>query len=103
MNNGTMSSAQQSQAERESLMTEVQIRPPPPTGATVAKHKQPTSWLKDHLCQNRLTFGLCLSLLLAIVVVMSLLFLYALHTRLRSEREQPEDILRSATLCFAAL
>lgn len=85
-----MASVPVSLGEHESLMTEVQIRSPSTATATTmttTKHKKPTNWLKAYLCQNKMTFGLCLSLLLAITIVMSLLFLYALHTRLRPERK----------------
>ncbi len=71
--------------EHDCLMMEVQIRP---TQTSTKKHKHPTNWLKAHLYQNKLTFGLCLSLLLAIAIVISLLFLYILHTRIRPQRKQ---------------
>jgi hypothetical protein len=71
--------------EHDCLMTEVQIRS---TQTTTKKHKHRTNWLKAHLYQNKLTFGLCLSLLLAIAIVISLLFLYILHTRIRPPRKQ---------------
>jgi len=71
--------------EHDCLMTEVQIRS---TSTSSKKHKNPTNWLKAHLCQNKLTFGLCLSLLLALAIVISLLFLYILHIRIRPQRKQ---------------
>jgi hypothetical protein len=80
MNNGNMSSVPLPSGEHDCLMTEVQIRPTT-TSSSSKKHKHPTSWLKAHLCQNKFTFGLCLSLLLAIAIVISLLFLYILRTR----------------------
>ncbi|CAF4361198.1 unnamed protein product [Adineta steineri] len=90
MNNGLMNSVSSpplSSSEQDCLMTEVQIRTPATTTTTtVKKHKHPASLLKAHLCQNKLTLGLCLSLLLAIAIVISLLFLYILHTRIRQER-----------------
>ncbi|CAF0910418.1 unnamed protein product [Adineta steineri] len=84
----SVSSPPLSSSEQDCLMTEVQIRTPATTTTTttVKKHKHPASLLKAHLCQNKLTLGLCLSLLLAIAIVISLLFLYILHTRIRQER-----------------
>lgn len=73
--------------EHDCLMTEVQIRSPT-TSSSSTKHKHPTNWLKAHLCQNKFTFGLCLSLLLSIAIVICLLFLYILHTRIRKERKK---------------
>ncbi|CAF0755640.1 unnamed protein product [Rotaria sordida] len=87
MNNGNMNSVPLpsiASGEHDCLMTEVQIRS---TSTSSKKHKHPKNWLKAHLCQNKFTFGLCLSLLLAIAIVISLLFLYVLHRRVRSERE----------------
>jgi hypothetical protein len=93
MNNGTMNSVPLpalTSGEHDCLMTEVQIRP---TVTSPKKHKHPINWLKAHLCQNKLTFGLCLSLLLAIAIVISLLFLYILHKRIRPERKQKQNLL----------
>lgn len=74
--------------EHDCLMTEVQIRPPVTSSSSSSKkHKHPINWLKAHICQNKLTFGLCLSLLLAIAIVISLLFLYILHKRIRPDRK----------------
>ncbi len=87
MNKGTMTSVplpSLPSGEHDCLMTEVQIRSTPTSSK---KHKHPTNWLKAHLCQNKLTVGLCLSLLLAIAIVNSLLFLYILHTRIRPARK----------------
>ncbi|CAF4083250.1 unnamed protein product [Rotaria magnacalcarata] len=70
--------------EHNCLMAETQIRSP---STSTKKHKNSTNWLKAHLCQNKLTFGLCLSLVLAIAIVISLLFLYILHTRVRLDRQ----------------
>ncbi|CAF0840442.1 unnamed protein product [Rotaria sordida] len=87
MNNGNMNSVPLpsiASGEHDCLMNEVQIRS---TSTSSKKHKHPKNWLKAHLCQNKFTFGLCLSLLLAIAIVISLLFLYVLHRRVRSERE----------------
>jgi len=88
MNNGTMSSVPLPplpSGEHDCLMTEVQVRS---TSTPSKKHKHSKNWLKAHLCQNKLTFGLCLSLLLAIAIVISLLFLYILHIRRRPQRKQ---------------
>jgi hypothetical protein len=87
MNNGTMSSVPLPplpSGEHDCLMTEVQVRS---TSTPSKKHKHSKNWLKAHLCQNKLTFGLCLSLLLAIAIVISLLFLYILHIRRRPQRK----------------
>lgn len=70
--------------EHDCLMSEIQIRPNP---TSTKKHKHPTNWLKAHLCQNKLTFGLCLSLFLSLAIVISLLVLYILHTRTRPMRK----------------
>jgi len=85
MNNGTMNSVPLPSAEHDCLMTEVQIRPTP---TTAKRYKHPTNWLKAHLCQNKLTFGLCLSLLLAVAIIISLLLSSVLHTRIRLERKK---------------
>lgn len=83
MNNGKMTSLPLTSAEHDCLMTEVQIRPTS-TPTTAKTHKHSKTLLKAHLCQNKLTLGLCLSLLLFIVIVISLFFLYILHIRTRS-------------------
>lgn len=87
MNNNTMNTVplpSLPSGEHDCLMTEVQVRP---TSNSSKKHKNTTNWLKANLCQNKLTFGLCLSLLLAIAIVISLLFLYILPTRIHLERK----------------
>jgi hypothetical protein len=85
MNNGKMTSVPLPSGEHDCLMTEIQIRS---TTTSSKKHKHSKNWLKAQLCQNKLTFGLCLSLLLTIAIVISLLFLYILHTRIRPERKK---------------
>ena len=102
-----------SSAEHDSLMTEVQIRSNTTTTATNntgKKHKHPSSWMKSHLCQNRLTFCLCLSLFLSIIIIIALLCLYSLHSRIRVERkfattlsfctDRLTALLLSAPLCL---
>ena len=73
------------QPEHDCLMNEVQIRSNTTTNGK--NTKKSTFWLKAQLCQNRFTLGLCLSLVLSITIVISLLFLYALHLRIRAERK----------------
>lgn len=90
MNNGNMNSVPlppTTTGEHDCLMTEVQTRP---TSTPSKMHKNPTSWLKANLCQNKLTIGLCLSLLLTIAIVISLLFLYILHTRIQFDSKSNE-------------
>ena len=72
--------------EHGCLMTEVQIRPTTTTSSS-KKSNHSTIWFKPHLCQNKLTFGLCLSLLLALAIVISILLLYIFHIRIRLERK----------------
>ena len=81
-----------STAEQDSLMTEVEIRS---DSVATKKYKHPINWLRAHLCQNKFTCGLCLSLVLAIAIVISLLCLYLLHTRIQAERK----CTRIALLC----
>lgn len=84
MNNGNMNTVPVPSGEHDCLMTEVQIRSNP---VPSKKRKNPATLLKAHPCRNKLTFGLCLSLFFAIAIVISLLFLYILHTRIRPERK----------------
>ena len=89
MNNGKMNSVPLPSlisGEHDCLMTEVQIRTTS-TSTSTKKHKHPINWLKAHLCQNKLTFGLCLSLLLSIALLISFLFLYISYKRIRPERK----------------
>jgi hypothetical protein len=94
MKNGNMNSVPLPSGEHDCLMTEIQIRPTT-TVSSSKKHKHPINWLKAHLCQNKLTFGLCLSLLLTIAIVIALLFLYILHIRIRSERKINEKLFQT--------
>ncbi len=101
MTNGTMNNTvplpSLTSAEHDCLMTEVQIRP---TSTSSKKHKHRTNWLKAHLCQNKFTLGLCLSLLLTIAIVISLLFLYMFHTRSRPKRKTESSSFTNDGSCL---